>query len=536
MPLTGARGIWWRLYRREGSGGRNEVAEEILASYAYGDPANGLGGRIGNMTAKMEGGVTHNFTYNLEHIHAVASDNGSALSYDRNGNTFDAASLDSYLFDVENRLSQNNAWLGTPVSTFYTYDGSGEMVRRNVTRAAWPGQYDEKDVFIDGIFEEHSQNCGAAVSTTKYYMALGRVIAARKSNESPTLRFYLADHLGSTAATVSGTNGEVLSQTKYWPFGAVRSGWLAESRGYTGQQQEPSNTSGLYYYHARFYSTTLAHFVSADPTATGEALALNRYAYARQNPNAYTDPSGLTPLCDGCPDDEIHEISAGCSTGPSDCSLSNPWVYSTHYLAQLTNEALFWGYVFAVSPDLLLAILIHEMDQSALKDIVETIFYAHFVADEAGAEALQDSLAGTRAEINWGPANISLSVAKEMEALYGEKIGDPTRAIATIDRLLNPETAIMYMAAYLHHLDQTVLAETGNQGKLEHQAAVYNVDLGEYRISQDRHAGVLGPSATTYWNNVSKYLDQAKALNMYCGGGGFGCHERVSVGPYGPYR
>jgi hypothetical protein len=46
---------------------------------------------------------------------------------------------------------------------------------------------------------------------------------------------------------------------------------------------------GLYNYKARFYSTTLGRFASAD-TVTLDGL--NRYAYVKNNPVRWNDPTG----------------------------------------------------------------------------------------------------------------------------------------------------------------------------------------------------------------------------------------------------
>src|SRR5581483_3004867 len=53
---------------------------------------------------------------------------------------------------------------------------------------------------------------------------------------------------------------------------------------------------GLYNYKARFYSTVLGRFVSADPTQpTGSWVALNRFAYANNNLLRFVDPTGFDP-------------------------------------------------------------------------------------------------------------------------------------------------------------------------------------------------------------------------------------------------
>jgi hypothetical protein len=46
---------------------------------------------------------------------------------------------------------------------------------------------------------------------------------------------------------------------------------------------------------ARFYSTKLGRFLSADPlvVSPGDPQMLDRYAYVRNNPLRYVDPSGI---------------------------------------------------------------------------------------------------------------------------------------------------------------------------------------------------------------------------------------------------
>ena len=82
------------------------------------------------------------------------------------------------------------------------------------------------------------------------------------SRVNGVLSYSLADHLGSTVQQIdtAGVPGPV---TQYYPFGAPRNGTASPERAYTGQQREDDQSGmGLYYYHARFYSTTTAHFVS----------------------------------------------------------------------------------------------------------------------------------------------------------------------------------------------------------------------------------------------------------------------------------
>ncbi len=160
-------------------------------------------------------------------------------------------------------------------SMTYTYDANGTLVKR----ANADGSY---TVYIGGIFEK-SVAVGGAVTTTKYYSALGRTLAVRTetSGGAGTLSYLLADHLGSTVAALNTSGGVVAnSPTKYWPYGAIRSGGTASPQPtdqmYTGQRLEPGGDPlGLYNYKARMYSTVTGRFVSADTVAaTGRRCGL----------------------------------------------------------------------------------------------------------------------------------------------------------------------------------------------------------------------------------------------------------------------
>jgi len=109
-----------------------------------------------------------------------------------------------------------------------------------------------------------------------------------------TLSYLLTDHLGSNA-TVLNSIGTVVSNERYWPFGGTRSGLVGTDKQYTGQRREPGdNALDLYNYGARFYSTVLGRFLSVDPVISGEndPQAWNGYAYVRNNPLRFTDPTG----------------------------------------------------------------------------------------------------------------------------------------------------------------------------------------------------------------------------------------------------
>ena len=177
------------------------------------------------------------------------------------------------------------------VSTRFTYDSDGERVAKVGAsgRTTYVGELYEVD----------------AAGATKHLFAGGQRIASVVSSvqlPASSIRFYHPDHLGSTHVVTDALGAEQ-ARFAYSPFGEVvsatsSSGHLATGPlshfGFTGQRFDPE--TGLYFYHARYYDPALGRFLSADPLVQDptDPQFLNRFAYVRNNPLRFVDPSGLT--------------------------------------------------------------------------------------------------------------------------------------------------------------------------------------------------------------------------------------------------
>ena len=77
------------------------------------------------------------------------------------------------------------------------------------------------------------------------------------------------------------------------PFGGTRStsGAFGTDRAFTGQRLD---STGLYFYNARYYDATIGRFISPDTIvqAPYDPQSLNRYSYVMNNPLRYVDPTG----------------------------------------------------------------------------------------------------------------------------------------------------------------------------------------------------------------------------------------------------
>ena len=120
------------------------------------------------------------------------------------------------------------------------------------------------------------------------------IATSRGTGNSESWYLYNKDIRESTTSII-GANGTAAATYEYDDFGntMVTSGRNFDNEiCYTGQIYDQS--SGLYYYNARFYDPENARFLTQD-TYRGEATqpdTLHLYAYCKNNPINYTDPSG----------------------------------------------------------------------------------------------------------------------------------------------------------------------------------------------------------------------------------------------------
>lgn len=131
------------------------------------------------------------------------------------------------------------------------------------------------------------------------------------SDDRATL-FYHGDHLGSSNV-MTDRHGALVQEVAYFPFGDMRHTHepvvdIRQPFGFTGKEQDEE--SGLHYFEARYLTARVGRFASVDPKyVSPDALGseklsgylaqpqdLNLYAYSRNNPTRYIDPTGLSPF------------------------------------------------------------------------------------------------------------------------------------------------------------------------------------------------------------------------------------------------
>ena len=210
----------------------------------------------------------------------------SGFSFDSSGNTTRDAADRKFTYDAENKQTKAetlSAGTNTVTGTIgeYSYDGDGRRVKKYVPSTG------ETTIFV--------------------YDAAGRQIAEYSTivadSTDAKVAYLTADHLGSPRVNTDVT-GAVTARHDYHPFGEEivtthRTNGLNYSgdtvrKQFTGYERD--GETDLDFAQARIYRNKIGRFLSPDyfinDTNLGSPQSWNLYAYVRNNPLVYTDPSG----------------------------------------------------------------------------------------------------------------------------------------------------------------------------------------------------------------------------------------------------
>jgi RHS repeat-associated protein len=192
------------------------------------------------------------------------------LTYDASGN-LKTKGQTSYQWDVRDRLI---GIAGPNITASFSYDPSGRRTSRTVNGQYLTYQYDGADIIQD--------------SSAQYLQGVG-IDDVLSRSESGNDEYYLKDHLGSTISLMD-LFGNPTTQYSYSPYGQVnKTGTSRNYFTYTGREDD---STGLYFYRARYYGSNYQRFISEDPIGF-DGGDTNLYAYVGGNPVNATDPIGF---------------------------------------------------------------------------------------------------------------------------------------------------------------------------------------------------------------------------------------------------
>lgn len=213
----------------------------------------------------------------------------------------------TYAYDAENMLARSDHDSGYIDEFAYTADNERVGALSN---GVWTWSIRDVEGHVMRQFQSSSFAPAQQWGWREDYAYAGShlLAAGRPSSVGGLVHFHL-DQLGSPRLITNATGG-ALAEHDYMAFGTeVTSVQQEKLLGYsreepmkfTGHERDPNlaatgeNTNYADYMHARYYKSVLGRFLSVDPMHGDlrRPQGWNRYAYVRNNPLIYTDPSGM---------------------------------------------------------------------------------------------------------------------------------------------------------------------------------------------------------------------------------------------------
>jgi RHS repeat-associated protein len=205
--------------------------------------------------------------------------NGLTLSYDANGNMI-TDGTNTYAWNARNQLISIT---GSGLAASFQYDSNGRRVNKSVNGAASGFLYDGGNTV---------QELSGGSPSANLLTGFGLDEMFTRTDSTGTSNF-LVDGSNSTLALLDGT-AMTLTQLTYEPFGKTTAtgATSGSSFQFTGREND---STGLYYYRARYYSPTLQRFISEDPLQFS-GRNVNLFEYVFSDPINHIDPSGTQAL------------------------------------------------------------------------------------------------------------------------------------------------------------------------------------------------------------------------------------------------
>ena len=199
---------------------------------------------------------------------------------------------------------------------YYTYDSVGMRTRKVCKRWLNGSSVKETEtkVYLGNYEIKRLQRQGETGNVTQWQrptlrvmddetcVAIFQVVEENsrkeevKTSETTKLRYQLDNHLGSVALEVD-KEAQIISYEEYFPYGgtaliAGRNQQEVKQKEYRYCGKERDDSTGLYYYGARYYAPWLGRWLSCDPAGTVDGL--NLFEFVGGNPVKYQDAKGCT--------------------------------------------------------------------------------------------------------------------------------------------------------------------------------------------------------------------------------------------------
>ena len=194
---------------------------------------------------------------------------------------------------------------------YFRYDRTRQRIRKVVERSAHGGSVTEitETIYVGNFQTTKTYSVGSGAPNLKTErqllrvkdsgsMALNAYYWKTGDTSHPTgsrqVRFQLTTDLNSVALELD-QSASIISYEEYFPFGGTaimcgnkQSEVSLKYYRFTGKERDDS--TGLYYYGARYYAPWLGRWLNPDPA--GPVDGLNLLAYVENSPLKHEDPTG----------------------------------------------------------------------------------------------------------------------------------------------------------------------------------------------------------------------------------------------------
>ena len=240
----------------------------------------------GNRIRKTEGEKETRYRYNQKNqlLQKEDADGISCFTYDRQGGIIEeknAAGNRRFTYNSLHQQTQVETETGNIQKNRYDAEGLRYELIENGRRTSF--------VYHNGeLLHEKGEEAGLSKEATSYHLGAGIEAFQR---DSKTFYYHQDEQLNTTL--ISDEKAAIRNHYQYDAFGAglEAAEALPNRIRYTGQQYDEQTEQ--YYLRARYYNPVLGRFMQED---VYQGDGLNLYAYCRNNPIIYYDPSGFVPL------------------------------------------------------------------------------------------------------------------------------------------------------------------------------------------------------------------------------------------------
>jgi len=281
---------WYDLRYQLTKAERYNSADTLLKKFTY------TYNTAGNMRTKVvDDSTTYVYAYNKanELTKQTLSGTDTAFAYDAWGRMTSKTQgfySAAYAYNYHDKLTGVTSNFPNEGNVTYEYGGDGKRHKRQDSSTTTLYNW---DAGWNVISEE--DNCGTLSKTYVHDpgKAIGTILAdVSGTDANGTWRHYFQDNIGSTRRLRDSSKGS-LAYYEYEPYGGEYTKYGTDSTRYKFTGKEWDATAQLDYFPFRYYSPSVARWMTRDPL--GLSQGPNLYAYVYSNPARYVDPLGLGP-------------------------------------------------------------------------------------------------------------------------------------------------------------------------------------------------------------------------------------------------